>query len=102
MPSNLLTSINSKRPCINCGQQNLYTNDTPSYDEISHYTCLSCGFSFCENKEQREYSRRTTDKQVNSWDSGLLILLLMLFAILAINHDKMTNQTIRQSEVIAQ
>lgn len=77
----------SKTACPRCHQKKLITNDSEKSDEVVFNHCLSCGFEFSENGQQREYRKDqdTKDRDDSPWNVGVIIAIAMVVTILSIN-----------------
>lgn len=85
-----LAAYKGKETCPCCDKKLLYTNDSEKFDDIMHYTCLGCGYTFDEDESARKQRKEKKKKKNNQnpWDMGLLVLLTMLAVTLAIQTDR--------------
>ena len=89
----------SKAACPCCNKQLLYTNDSEKFDDIMHYSCMGCGYTFYEDESTRKWRKEQKKKSdtKQTWNTGFLLLLMMLATILAINVERNREEVVVES-----
>ncbi|MGB3296976.1 MAG: hypothetical protein WBA76_01810 [Phormidesmis sp.] len=83
----------SKATCPRCSERKLDTNDSEKIDIVIYHHCLSCGFEFSENEQQREYrkDKEKKDSSDSPWNAGIWLAIAMIATILTVGLSENNN-----------